>query len=491
MDDSRVELGRQWEPLLLQRWGETWGLFLVVASAFLLLPQRTLHGVDGEVFLSWIEQGRHDYPRHVAYLHLVGAVHRLGAPHGLTALQSLLLTSAIGSALAAVFLHRTFRLLSPKPFRTGALPAFAAMATGPCLYYATCAEIHGVFAGGAAAAWWAFARLLLAPSRARVVVVGLATGAAASIHAFGHVLLPSLVAIAFVWGGPRRGLPTWWWTLAFAAHAAISTGIGFGLGAGVGGQASDAIGYCARHLSTFDVWTTPDVLFREWLLPCAPWSLVAVVGLFVRRARTWSLAALAALLLHLPATVLLLGHEHIDEGGAYLIAVVPAAVMAAVRLFRWREFCGLTVLGFAWAVSCVAPQWRPPVAPEFVVGVHELQREHPLALVVGRRHELDGVRIGVPGTIVVDLGAALHLWLEERQNGGTLTSWFDRWLSQFEAMDRPLLLSQTAVAFFATSTEPEVREFWDEFVPRTYTVVPQVRGGFAGVFVVRRPGGDR
>ena len=42
MDDSRVEIGRRKEPLWSQRWSESLGLFLVVASVFLLLPQRTL-----------------------------------------------------------------------------------------------------------------------------------------------------------------------------------------------------------------------------------------------------------------------------------------------------------------------------------------------------------------------------------------------------------------------------------------------------------------
>ena len=484
MDDSRVEIGRRKEPLWSQRWTETLGLFLLVSSVFLLMPQRTLHGVDGEVFLSWIEQGRYDYPRHVAYLHIVGALHRMGSPIGLSALEALLLASALGSGFAAVCLHRTFRLLAPKPFRSGALPAFAAMATGPCLYYATCAEIHGVFAGPAAAAWWAFARLLLQPSFSRVLAVSLCTGVAASVHAFGHVLLPTIVAAAWAWGGPRRGVPTRWWVAAGVTHFAIAAAIAASLGAGASGQARDILGYCAEQIALLDFAAAPDVLVREWLLPCAPWSLCAVVGLFVARARVWSTATLFALVLHLPMTLLLLGHHRIDEGGAYQIAVVPLAVLVGVRILRWREFALATVGGFALAVAQVAPQWQAPVSHEFVEGYAAIQRQHKVALIVGRRHELDGVRTGVTGAVVIDLGAALHLWLEERDKGVSLAQWFEAWHARFLQADLPVLLSQSAVDFFENSPEPEVRDFWDEKAPQRYSIVPERRGAFRGAFVL-------
>ena len=492
MDDSRVEIGRRREPLRSQRWTESLGLFLVVASVFLLLPQRTLHGVDGEVFLSWIEQGRYDYPRHVAYLHVVGALHSVFRPIGMTALEALLLASALGSGIAAVCLHRTFRLLAPKPFRSGALPAFAAMATGPCLYYATCAEIHGVFAGPAAAAWWAFARLLLEPSLKRALAVGLCTGAAASVHAFGHVLLPTIALAAFAWGGPRRGVPFLWWPFVGLAHVAVTVCVAAALGAGPSGQAVDILEFCAAQWENLELATAPDVFVREWLLPCAPWSVCAIVGLFVSRARVWSLATLLALLLHMPATVLLLGHHRIDEGGAYQIAVVPLAVLVGVRILRWREFLLATIAGFGLSIAHVAPQWREPVSLDFVQAVGAIQQQHKMALIVGRRHELDGVRTGVEGAVVVDLGAALHLWLEQRDQGVTLAQWFQGWVGRFQQADLPVLLSQSAVDFFANVPEPAVREFWDEHVPEAYSVVPERRPGFEGAFVIPLPAaGDR
>ncbi len=487
MDDSRVEIGRRKEPLWSQRWTESLGLFLLVSSVFLLLPQRTLHGVDGEVFLSWVEQGRYDYPRHVAYLHVVGALHKIGAPLGLTALEALLLASALGSGLAAVCLHRMFRLLAPKPFRSGALPALAAMSAGPCLYYATCAEIHGVFAGPTAAAWWAFARLLLEPKWSRAVAVGLCTGLAASVHAFGHVLLPTIALAAFCWGGPRRGIPTRWWIWVGGIHCASAAGVAAMLGAGATGQAEDILRYCSQQIVDFDFCSAPDVFLREWVLPGAPWSVAAAVGLFVRRARSWATATLWALMLHMPMAVLLLGHHRIDEGGAYLIGVVPLAVLVGVRVLRLREFALSTVVGLLLSLAHVAPQWKEPVSPEFVQDFAAIQARHKVALIVGKRHELDGVRTGVPGAVVIDLGAALHLWLEEREKGVTLAQWFDAWAARFSAADLPVLMSRSALDFFAGTPEPEVRAFWDEHLPQRYSVVPENRRDFRGAFVLPLP----
>jgi hypothetical protein len=236
--------------------------------------------------------------------------------------------------------------------------------------------------------------------------------------------------------------------------------------------------------------TTPDVLVREWLWPYAPWSLAAVVGLWSAAARPWSLATLAGLVLHLPFTVLLLGYHQIDESGAYQLALLPAAVLAAARLLRPREFWGAALVAAMLALLNAAPQWPEPAAPEFVAAVAELNAEHPITLIVGKRHELDGVRTSVRDLIAIDLGAALNLWLEDRARGVSLSAWFDTWFARFEQSGRPLLLAASAHEFFAENPDPEVRAFWDRHVPGNYLLVPEQRRGFAGVWVLRqRPEG--
>lgn len=471
----------------------SWRATLLLAAAalllFALLPQRTLHGIDGEVFVTWIEQGRHDYPRHIAYLHLAGAVYAAGAAWGLSAFGALLLTSAAASALGLMFLHRAFLVLTGGG-RAAAAVTVAVGVSAPWFFYATCAEIHGVFVAGAGLAWWALACHTLSPSVPRALLVGAATGAAAAVHAFGHVLLPTLAGAAWVFGAARR--PGAWRHLPAAglAHAGVAAGCASALGAGAGGQAQAAAGFLAEYLRVFAPQTAPDVLLREWVWPFAPWSLTAVLALWHRPARPFALATLLGIALHLPLTVLLLGHHHIHEGGAYHLALLPPAVLCAWRMLRTREFALATLAAGVLAVSVTAPEWRDPVAPDFVAAVEGLQQERPMALIVGRRHELDGVRTTVHGAIVVDLGQALHLWLEERMRGGSMTSWFDGWSRRFDRAGRPLLLADSAHEFFRDTAEPEVRAFWDDHVPRHYLVVPELRRGFRGVWLLPLPGGD-
>lgn len=489
MDDSRVSQNQPALPFAALRLDHSLGVFLVALSVFLLLPQRTLHGVDGDVFVAAVEQGQRSYPRHIAFLHVVGFVHSLCRPLGQSAYQSLLLTSALGSALAAVFLHRMFRLLSPRPFRSGRAPALAALTTGPCFYYATCAEIHGVFAAGAAASWWALARLLHQPSLGRAVALGLATGLAASVHAFGHVLLPTVAAAAFLYGAHRRGVAPWWVVPAGAVHVATAALVAASLGGGCSSQAADALAYLGAQGDGLDAWMVLEVLVREWLAPCAPWSLCALVGLCFRRSRLWSLVALSGLFLHLPVAALLLGQHRIDEGGAYLLAVVPAAVLAATRLFRFREFALLTVAGAALSCMQALPQWQEPAAAEFVAGVRALDAQQKLALVVGRRHELDGVRIGLEGAVVLDLVSALHVYLEQRQGGKTLGAFFADWQQTCERAGRALCLSQSAVDLLEQTPEPEFREFWQDEAPGRFALAPVACRGFQGVLVTALPAG--
>ncbi|MFM1874145.1 MAG: hypothetical protein RL398_3567 [Planctomycetota bacterium] len=460
------------------------GVFLLTLSVFLLLPQRVLHGVDADVFIAWVAQGQHDYPRHFAYLHVAGAFYALVAPLGGNAYHALLLASAVGSATAAMLLHRAFVLLSPRSYRCGVLPALAVAATGPCFYFATCVEIHGVFAAAAAAAWLAFAHLLRRPTAVAAVVVGAATGGSAALHAFGHLLLPTLVLAGWAAGAHRRGVRLVWIPVAGAAHAAVAIGLAALLAGPGNAQSADVVPYLASLLPTFDAGSAPAVLWREWLLPCLPWSLLAPIGLFSRRARPWAIAALIGLAVHLPLTVLLLGHHGIVELGAYMIGIVPAAVMAASRLLRPRGFAVATAIALMLSLAATAPRWHEPTAPNFAAGVRELAAQAPVTLIVGRRHELDGVRRALPHLVVMDLAAVWQVWDHERKDGRTFAQWFDGWYPTFTADGKRLLLSDSARDFFACADIPEIRDFWDRHAAHAYERVQVRRGGFAGTFLL-------
>ncbi len=467
-------------------WWTTAALASCALGLFLALPQHTLHGVDGDQFVVWIEQGRHDYPRHVAYLHIAGAIFACLQPFGVSAFHALLLASALGSALAVLCLHRAFVLLTPATVAPAVAPTVAALATAPCFFYATCAEIHGVFVAGAGAAWWAFARFLRQPGSGRAALVGIAGGAAASVHAFGYLLLPMFAAAALVlrsvsWRWRSAGL-----SLATAAggHLAIAALTSWWFTHGVDGQARDITLFVVRQWQEFAPATAPDVLVREWLLPFAPWSLLSLAGLFVARSRPWALVALVGVVLHLPVTTLLLGYHRIDEGGAYHLALVLPAIVSSLLLLRGGWFWLAVVASGALALATAMPEWPAPTDPAFVQGVAELQAERPMGLIVSRQ-ELEGVRTGVRDAIAIDLAAALELYLEEKQRGYDLPSWFDLWFDQFDQHGRPLLLSARVCDYFAATADPEVRAFWDRHVPQRYAVVPVARVGFRGAWLVR------
>jgi hypothetical protein len=265
----------------------------------------------------------------------------------------------------------------------------------------------------------------------------------------------------------------------------MALGIAHALGHGAGGQIVDAAG----HLSTWAPWaplTAPDVGVREWLLPYAPWSLLALLGLAAARSRPWALSTLLLLIVHLPFTVLLLGYHGIDEGGAYHLAVLPAAVLASDRLLPVRAFPVAIAVSALLAVRAAWPHWPEPASPRFVAAVAELNEERPMTLLVGRRHELDGVRTQVRDLVAIDLAAALDLWVEQRGPGWSLASWFDAWWQRFEPLGRPLLLTDSAHRFFATADDAEVRAFWDRWVPEHFAIVPERRPGFTGVWLLRQ-----
>jgi|JRYL01.1.fsa_nt_gb hypothetical protein len=472
------------QPLVGSRRQQSAWLFGLALAVFLLLPQRALHGVDADVFIAWIAQGQHDYPRHFAYLHVAGALYGLVAPLGGNAYHALLLASALGSALAVVFVHRAFLVLGPRQYRCGVLPALAVAATGPCFYFATCVEIHGVFAAAAAASWWSFARFWQRPTPERALLFGASTGLAATVHAFGHLLLPTLLLAGWAAGVAQRGARGRWLVVAAAAHLLLAFGIA-AVAAGQGGsQSADVVPYLLSLVPTLEPSTAPAVLWREWLLACSPWSLLAIGGLFLRRSRPWALAACLGVLLHLPLTVLLLGHHRIVELGAYMIGIVPAAVLAATRLLRPRAFAAATLVALLGSLITTAPRWREPAAPEFVAGVAELAAQGPFTLVVGQRHELEGVRKALPDLVVMDLAAIWQVWSQEPKDGRTFAQWFDAWYPVFTADGKRLLLAGSAHDFLARCPIDDLRTFWDQHVPTAYQVQPVARRGFTGAFLL-------
>lgn len=466
------------------RWPTSLALAIAALALFVLLPQRTLHGVDGNQFVVWIEEGHYDYPRHIGYLHVCGLVHevlaRFGQPSGFLALR---IASALGAAFGLFAVHRAFLRFLPGQPRSAAIAALAVLVTPAWFFYATTAEIPGVFAAGAGLSWWLFARWLDAPSLGRAAALGAGCAAAGGLHSFGHLLTPAFVAIAWSWrAAPARGR---WIQLAVlgAVHTAIALLLPKLLGAGAAGQAQDAVGHLEERWRTFAPSTTPIVFFREWVAPYAPWSVLALLACLLPAPRRWSLAVWLLLLLHLPVNVLLLGYEQIDESGAYLLALLPPAVLATLHLVPARALWPLAAVAAALAVHLAAPGWPQPIAASFGEGVAELHRERRIALVVAEKAELDGARTAVPGLMVMNLAEVFSAFVQNRKPDETFAAWFDVWFAKFGALGMPIVWSDSTRRFFDENDDPELRAFWTGHVLARYRVTPADRRGFRGVWI--------
>lgn len=469
-----------------------WAATLAAAAGalllFLLLPQRSLPGMDADYFVVWLEEGQRSYPRHVAYLWICGLLYDLLAPWSLSAYGALRLASALGAAAGLLCLLRAFARLVPG----AAWPAAAAVLLTPAwFFYATCGEIPGVFAAGAGLSWLLFARWQERPTPARAALLGLACALAGALHSFGYLLAPTFVAIALVVQRPPvRSRPPRDWLLqgALAAAALLAAALlaALLLGSGAGDQAQDAAHHLRQRWETFAPGRAPAVLWREWLVPYLPWSLLALLALGPARARRAALAVLAAVLLHLPLSVLLLGHHDIREFGAYFIGVAPAAVLAARHLLAGRAFAVALAAGAALSLGAAAPNWPAPVSPGYAAGVAELRAEGPFLLVVANRQELDGARTAAAGMLCVTLDRALGEYLGHAGRGVGMGPWFDGWFQGLQHRGTPVLFSQDARSALEHHRDPAVRAFWREHVAVRYRLEAERRQGFLGTWVRAR-----
>ncbi|MCA8950808.1 MAG: hypothetical protein KDE27_14995 [Planctomycetes bacterium] len=473
----------------LRLWLLAAAVFAAAAAVFLLLPQRHLHGVDGNSFVVWVEEGdTGSYARHAAYLHLCTAVFRLLEPFGATGNDALLVSSALGTALGLALLVLAFARLMPAHVGSPLWPTLAVALTPSWFYFATTGEIPGVLAAGVGLAWWQFARWLDRPTVLRAAVLGTSCALAGALHALGHLLTPGMLATAALLArlparrtGRLPQIAAW-----LSAHAALALLLSLLLAHGAGGQAEDAANVLADYWRTFAPLTAPAVFYREWVVPFLPWSVGALAALANRRSRPLAWAALAMVALYLGPNVVFLGFHAIHEQGAYFVPIAPVAVLATAAFVTRRGFLIAIAAGAIVTVLTVSPGWRHPVPPEYGIGVRELDGEQKIALVTGSREELDGARAAVKGLMAMWLGGVVNGYVSLPQPAPPFAQWFDGWYDGLRALGMTAVLSESARDFFATTDDPQLGPFWREHVPARYEVVPVERAGFRGVILVRR-----
>ncbi|HEX6811643.1 MAG TPA: hypothetical protein VF384_08485 [Planctomycetota bacterium] len=475
----------------------SFALAAAALAVFLLLPQRTFHGFDSDWYTlavqSYAQNGQNGLRQHVAFLPLVGLVYELIQPRGFGAFHALLVTAALGSAIGVFFLHRAGRLLLAQGADARALAVGVAL-TPACFYFATAAEIHGVFAAGSGAAWWAFARWRSNPNLARAATVGAACGLAASIHGFGHLLTPMFVAIALTQGKARGS-----YLAAFVlAHPLVAGAMAIALGGFASDQTDAAVTFLDPWAKTSDLALAPATLWREAFVPFLPWSLLAVLGFLRAQSRPWSAAFVLGTALHAPIVILLLSRQgsQFHEQGGYLLPMAVPAVLASITLLPRPLYWLAALVSAGLTAALVVPRWPRAYKPEFVAAVEQLRTERNFVLLVGP-NELEGVRTEIAGPspstnkplLCVEVNRSLESFFglsRASPQPAPIAPWFDAMIDGLTKGGDSVLVTAEAQRCFDQSPIESVRSLWRDHVPRHYTLEPLQRTGLDGVVLRRR-----
>lgn len=471
-------------------WLATAAVVLAAGALFALLHQRAMHGEDTRLFVLWLAAGPDGdvgaLPRHFLFLPLLHAFGELLRPLGASWFTVLWLAASLGSALGLGACHRAARTLVPAGASALWLP-LALLVVPTWFFFATAAEIHGVFVLPMGLAWWALARFVQRPNVAAAALVGLASGTAAALHFTGHFLLPTL------WLAALAQAPRTWrallghGTAMACGHAAAVASIALALGLSPIVQFTAATSFAGSWTKVFAASEVPAVVWEELLAPYVPWSLLLVLALRKPAARPWALVALGALLLHAPLPVSILSHAgHLHEHGAYAMAFAVPAVLAALHALPRRAFVAALVVSTALALWLQAPRLVRAYDPEFVVGLQELRAQRgPVTLLVGSfSSDMEALTIGAEDQLYVD-SDKIKAWVDY---GGSvpLPQWFDAMVAALTAGSGPLFVCASARERLQRYPNADIQALWAGHVERAYTVEEVRQRGLHGWLLLPR-----
>ncbi|MEM7202242.1 MAG: hypothetical protein AAF628_18375 [Planctomycetota bacterium] len=313
------------------------------------------------------------------YNHLVG--HRASATHclaypivrlaewlsqasGIGLYHAAAAGSALGMAIGVGFAHAAWRRLG-----FGGVEAAGATLVLACcpsvVLYGTVYELHGVFFAFAGASFRVMATYVMRPSAWRAVGMGGCAALSYLAHATGALWLGALVLCGGAAAADRRG---GWQALGVEvprAALALATGVATifaalalarwnGAIASVANAARVAVSWSDSLPSEFApaIGHPAGTVWREWLLPFFPVSLLWLAAWRGGRARCLTVALGLSLPVYVGVSWGLLGD--IDEEGAYLLPLALPAVWLARTALRGpvpaviMAASGLAVLPTAW-----------------------------------------------------------------------------------------------------------------------------------------------
>lgn len=356
-------------------------LAILTAAAALLLQQDAVHHLDmHQVVRSLADpEGRGHYA-HFGFQWFALLLGRLCEGSAITVYQAIRLSCGLGLGLASLFAHRA--CLATGLGAGAAAAATVASASVPgVLFFATTAEIHGVFLPLATLFWWSVARAhrSTGPSTWCWIGTGAASALAAAMHNSGHLLAGWAVAVAWLsrarGGNPGSRLrplaPLLGHAVVFGALRATD-----GLLLGRADEAA-TVGQLSHALSR---WPGPAytlrVTWEEWLWPLMPLSILFLTGIVRRALRPFVACTLLAALAYIAVDSAIL--TEFREHGAYALPLaLPAAALAAAALPRaamWTVAAASLALG-VWQVRDQDPQRIPD--PAMAEGISAARRSHP------------------------------------------------------------------------------------------------------------------
>lgn len=464
-------------------WSDSVVLLLLTFTVFQVLGQRALHGLDVPDFINWLQLGKSSHHIHYLFMPLVDGLHRVLREHGFTPHETLLLAAHAGGALGVLALHRAGARLGLAR-RDATLAALLAGAAPAVVFFATVAEIHGVFFAFAGVACWAWAACSSRPGFGVASLLGAATATAAAVHATGHLLLVLLGCLTWALRG-RSMLGLWRIALAVAVVHAVAT---LGLDALLRGEDVDVrrqgvIGFLWQCLVQVPFgWNILGDVWREWLRPFLPLSVVPVVALLVPATRRLAVAVCVSTLAYLAFTVVLLFGK-LEERGAYQLPLAwPAALLLLALVSRPLQVACL-VGSAALAVHDVVRHDHPYENPQLVADLRSASERESLFVICADSSEYEPLLRDLPSVPTCPL-----FWIGQMVGEGyaRFTARLDGLVEGQLAAGRAVVVSERAWHLLTTLPESTIARWVSEHLPARYVVEDFAAGSFRGRRLRRR-----
>lgn len=450
----------------------------LIALGFLLLyhllAQRALHGLDVHNLVPWLAGGRLDHPYHYLYLNVVAGIWSVLQPLGVGAYPNTVFCSALGTSVGVFFLHLAAR--------DRWVTLLCATASG-VVFFATVAEIHGLFFGFAGLAWWLYSRFEKQPTWPRALIVAVATALVASVHATGHFLVGAMG----LWFLARRG---WAWRLL--GFAAMHMALVVLLVQLVRGE-SEGAGPLATQLTflanTWSDWRfaveLPVVFWNEWLWALAPLSLAPLVALWFPALRREACALLLVLVAYLlPTTVMLVFYRTVERGAYFLPLVFPAALLV-VRMKR-PLVIGTVALGAAIAVTQIALHNSQAFSDRFATDMLAATAGTKPALLCAGHDEWDPMVRVAPDVPTHPLSVVLNEI--EGKDVAHAEDYFRRIIQLLREHlgGRQLYISERALRLMRDEDHELLNALARDFIPKHYRLEEVKSGSFTGYRLVAK-----